>query len=156
MIMWHNFSLVAMVDIISRSYRLSFVHTQGLECFLLCGGFQGWCVFLFDFAVNQAIARSKLAQGRWGCFRGRLVGWIHALGFASDTLVYGLVQFNRMQLLFILLQDCTLVSVNVQRSSASVRVHRVVHNHYNFSSRNVQTESQKCCVCSFCIRLLSW
>ena len=41
MIMWHNFLLVAMVDIISRSYGFSFVHTQGLECFLLCGGFQG-------------------------------------------------------------------------------------------------------------------
>lgn len=60
-------------------------------------------------------------------------------GSHLTLLVYGLVQFNRMQLLFILLQDCTLVYVNVQRTSASVRVHRVVHNHYNFSSRNVQT-----------------
>jgi len=76
-------------------------------------------------------------------------------GSHLTLLVYGLVQFNRMQLLFILLQDCTLVSVNVQRTSASVRVHRVVHNHCNFSSRNVQTESQKCCVCSSFIRLLN-
>jgi hypothetical protein len=41
MIMWQNLLLVAMVDMISRSFGFSFVHTQGLECFLLCGGFRG-------------------------------------------------------------------------------------------------------------------
>ena len=75
-------------------------------------------------------------------------------GSHLTLLFYALVQFNRMRLLFILLQNCTLVYVNVQRASASVRVHRVVHNHYSFSSRNVQTKSQKCCVCSFFFRLL--
>ena len=65
-------------------------------------------------------------------------------GSHLTLLFYALVQFNR-----IVYMHCTIVYVNVQWTNASMRVHQVVHNHYNFSSRIVQTESQKCCVCSF-------
>lgn len=68
-------------------------------------------------------------------------------GSHLTLLFYGLVQFNRMQLLFILLQDCTLVYVNVQRTSASVRVHRVVHNRYNFRSECPNRSSHRIAAC---------